>query len=146
MSSRVYLSFPPRGHKLRPTSVTVSTLTSASNAVTVLSSPRYTERPDIALYAISPLFLLTTPSSPHCTLKASQGKTRFPNRIRSGNRPPLVRMSAPAHKSLLVHNIVSMLSHRVISTRGHGCPFKCHEEVLYLQPLIPPKRFDISPP
>ena len=23
---------------------------------------------------------------------------------------------------------------------------KCHEEVLYLQPLIPPKRFDISPP
>ena len=27
-----------------------------------------------------------------------------------------------------------------------GDPFKCHEEVLYLQPLIPPKRFDISPP
>ena len=26
-----------------------------------------------------------------------------------------------------------------------GNPFKCHEEVLYLQPLIPPKRFDISP-
>ena len=22
-------------------------------------------------------------------------------------------------------------------------PFKCHEEVLHLQPLIPPKRFDI---
>ena len=27
-----------------------------------------------------------------------------------------------------------------------GNPFKCHEEVLYLQPLIPPKRFDIIPP
>ena len=27
-----------------------------------------------------------------------------------------------------------------------GNPFKCHEEVLYLQPLIPPKRFDIYPP
>ena len=27
-----------------------------------------------------------------------------------------------------------------------GNPFECHEEVLYLQPLIPPKRFDISPP
>ena len=27
-----------------------------------------------------------------------------------------------------------------------GNLFKCHEEVLYLQPLIPPKRFDISPP
>ena len=24
-----------------------------------------------------------------------------------------------------------------------GNPFKCHEEVLYLQPLIPSKRFDI---
>ena len=24
-----------------------------------------------------------------------------------------------------------------------GHPFKCHEEVLYLQPMIPPKRFDI---
>ena len=27
-----------------------------------------------------------------------------------------------------------------------GNPFKWHEEALYLQPLIPPKRFDISPP
>ena len=27
-----------------------------------------------------------------------------------------------------------------------GNPFKCHEEVLYLQPVIPPKRFDIFPP
>ena len=27
-----------------------------------------------------------------------------------------------------------------------GNPFKCHEEGLYLQPLIPPKRFDIFPP
>ena len=27
-----------------------------------------------------------------------------------------------------------------------GNPFKCNEEVLYLQPLIPPKRFDIPPP
>ena len=25
-------------------------------------------------------------------------------------------------------------------------PFKCHEDVLSLQPMIPPKRFDISPP
>ena len=27
-----------------------------------------------------------------------------------------------------------------------GNLFKCHEEVLYLQPLIPPKRFDFFPP
>ena len=28
----------------------------------------------------------------------------------------------------------------------HQGTFKCHEEILYLQPLIPPKRFDIFPP
>ena len=27
-----------------------------------------------------------------------------------------------------------------------GNPLKCHEEVLYLQPMIPPKRFDLFPP
>ena len=27
-----------------------------------------------------------------------------------------------------------------------GNPFECHEEVLSLQPMIPPKRFDIFPP
>ena len=27
-----------------------------------------------------------------------------------------------------------------------GNPFKCHEEVLYLQPMIPPERFDIFSP
>ena len=27
-----------------------------------------------------------------------------------------------------------------------GNPFKCHEENLCLQPMIPPKRFDIFPP
>ena len=27
-----------------------------------------------------------------------------------------------------------------------GNPFICHEEILYLQPLIPPKRFDIFSP
>ena len=27
-----------------------------------------------------------------------------------------------------------------------GNPFKCHAEVLYLQPMIPPKRFDIFSP
>ena len=26
-----------------------------------------------------------------------------------------------------------------------GNPFKCHEEVLYLQPFIQPKHFDIFP-
>ena len=34
--------------------------------------------------------------------------------------------------------------HPMLSASGNL--FKCHEEVLYLQPLIPPKRFDIFPP
>ena len=35
-----------------------------------------------------------------------------------------------------------MLLTRCYLHRGRNL-FKCHEEVLYLQPLIPPKRFDI---
>ena len=27
-----------------------------------------------------------------------------------------------------------------------GNPFKCHEEILYFQPMIPPKRYEIPPP
>ena len=27
-----------------------------------------------------------------------------------------------------------------------GNSFKCHGEVLYLQPMVPPKRFDTFPP
>ena len=27
-----------------------------------------------------------------------------------------------------------------------GNPFKCHEEILLLQPMIPPKHFDMFPP
>ena len=35
----------------------------------------------------------------------------------------------------------------ILLTQPSGNPFKCHEEVLYLQPMIPPiKRFDIFPP
>ena len=75
-------------------------------------TPRYSKRPDVALYAVGPLFLLPTPPPAHCSAPSS-----FPNMIHSGNRPPLIiRMSAPTHKSHLVHNVVSMLSHPVISS------------------------------
>ena len=40
---------------------------------------------------------------------------RFSNTIRFGSRPPLIRMSVPAHKSLLVRKVISMPSHPVIS-------------------------------
>ena len=41
-----------------------------------------------------------------------------------------------AHRS---HKVDSMLL-------PSGNPFKCHEEVWSLQPMIPPERFDIFPP
>ena len=80
MSSRVYLFFPPRGHDLRPPSVTVSTHISASIAVAFQSSPMPNARMSLStmiyvwshMYAIGSLFLLllprplnTAPSSPH---------------------------------------------------------------------------------
>ena len=71
MSSHGYLFFPPRGHEPLPT------LRDRLNLHLSLwcrrfPVPRYAKRPDVALYAIGPLFLLPTPSSPHCTLKVSK--------------------------------------------------------------------------
>ena len=34
----------------------------------------------------------------------------------------------------------------ILLTQCYYHPFKCHEEVLYFQLLIPPKRFDIFSP
>ena len=91
---------------LRPPSVTVSTHTSASNAITF-------QRPDVTLYAIDPLYLLPIPSFPHCTLKARQGKVSEHNSLW---QPPAAHSDErSARKSILVHNTVSMLSYRVIS-------------------------------
>ena len=39
---------------------------------------------------------------------------------------------------------IILLTQSMLSASGN--PFKCHEEVLFLLPLIPPKRFDIFPP
>ena len=72
MSSRVYLFFPPRGHEPPPT------LRDRLNPHVSLQQrcrfpiPRFAKRPDVALYAIGPFFLLPTPSPPYCTLKVSK--------------------------------------------------------------------------
>ena len=39
-----------------------------------------------------------------------------------------------------------LLDRKIIEEQANRNPFKCHEEVLSLQPMIPPKRFDIFPP
>ena len=35
---------------------------------------------------------------------------------------------------------------KLLTQRYYHRGFKCHREVLYLQPMIPPKHFDIFPP
>ena len=71
MSSRVFLFFPPRGHEPPPT------LRDRLNPNLSLYRHRFpiarnVKRPDVALYAVGPLFLLPTPSSTHCALKVSE--------------------------------------------------------------------------
>ena len=71
MSSRVCLCFPPRGHEPPPALRDHLNL-HLSLQRRRFSIPRYAKRPDVALYAFGPLFLLPTPSSPRCTLKVSE--------------------------------------------------------------------------
>ena len=92
---------------LRPLSVTASTHTSAFNAVAFHSPVMPNARMSPCTQSVDSF------SFPHRPLRTAP--LRFPNMIRFGSRPPFVRMSVPAHKSLLVRNVVSMLSHRVIS-------------------------------
>ena len=92
---------------LRPPSVTASTQTSAFPAIVSQSPVMPNARMSLCTqlvhyFSFPPRPLRTAPS-------------RFPNMIRFGNRPPLIRRSVPVYKSLLVRNIVSMLSHPVIS-------------------------------
>ena len=97
---------------LRLPSVTVSTHTSVFEAF-VFQSPAmpnarmsfYTQ--SVHSFSFPPRPLRTAPS-------------RFSKTIRFGSRPPLIWMSVPAHKSLLVRNVVSMLSHPVISRAANN--------------------------
>ena len=71
MSGRVFLFLPPRGHEPPPT------LRDRLNPNLSLYRhrfpiPRYAKRPDVALYTVSPFFLLPTSSSTHCALKVSE--------------------------------------------------------------------------
>ena len=93
---------------LHPPSVTVSTCTSASNAVAF-------QPPAVLNTRMS---LGTQPGqsfpSPRCPLRSAP--SGFLNAIPLGSRLPLIRVrSAPAPKRLVVRSVVSMLPHRVIS-------------------------------
>ena len=92
---------------LRPPSMTVSTHTAASNAVAFHCSSAPNARMSLCTQSVHSFSFLPRP--------LRTARSRFPNTIRFGSRPPLIRMSAPSHKSILVRNVVSMLSHRVTS-------------------------------
>ena len=84
-------SFLRAAINLRPSSVTVSTHTSAYNVVAFHSPAMPNARMSLCTvhsFSSLPRPLRTAPS-------------RFSNTIGLGNRPSLVRMSVPAHKSLI---------------------------------------------
>ena len=100
-------SFLHAAMNLHPLSVTVSIHTSASKAVAFQSPAMPNARMSLCAQSVHYFSFLPRP--------LRTASSRFPNTIRFGSRPPLIRMNAPAHKSLLVRNVVSMLSHRIIS-------------------------------
>ena len=106
MSGRVFLFFPSRGHEPLPTL--------RDRLKPQPLTPSFSNLPLCQTPGCRSVHSWSTPS-PFPPRPLRTAPSRFPNRIRFGNRPPLIRRSVPAHKSLLVRNVVSMLSHRVIS-------------------------------
>ena len=100
-------SFLHAAMNLRPPYATVSTHTSAFNTVAFQSPAMPNARMSLWTQSVHSF------SFPPRPLRREP--SRFPKTIRFGSRPPLIRRSVPAHKSLLVRNVVSMLSHPVIS-------------------------------
>ena len=93
---------------LRPPSVTVSTHTSAYNAVDFQSPAMPNARTSLCMQSVHYFF---------CPLRPLRtAVSRFPNTIPFfGNLLSLIRMSTPAHNSVLVRNFVSIFSRGVIS-------------------------------
>ena len=110
-ASTAYFLHVPK--PLRPPSVAVSTHISTSNTVTL--QPRYAKRLDVALYAISPLFLLPAPFALHCTLKVSEHDLLW--------QPPAAHSdeSSPPSTKVFSCAMFSQYSPTELS-RGHGCP------------------------
>ena len=106
ISSRVYVFFPSPVTNLRPPSVTVSTHTSAFKAVAFQSTAMPNARMLLWTQSVHSF------SFPPRSLRTAS--LRVPKTIRFGSRPPVIRRSVPAHKSLLVRKVVSMLSHSVV--------------------------------
>ena len=115
MSSRVYLFFPPRGHKAPPT---VRDRLDPHLCLQRRRFPisRYAKRPDVALYAIGSLFLLPTSSSLDCTHKVSEHESLWqPPAAHSDERP------CPQKSSRAQRRLNALTPHHLEGTvvRGH---------------------------
>ena len=101
-------SFLHAAMNFRPPSVTASTHTPPFNAVAFQSPAMPDARMSLCTLSVYSFFF---PPRPLRTAPST-----FPNTIRFGSRPPLIRMSVPAHKSIMP----SQCSHTWLS-QGHGC-------------------------
>ena len=144
MSSRVYLFFPPRGHKSPPT------LCDRLNPPLCLQRlrfpvPRYAKRLDVALYAIGPLVFLPAPSFPLCTLTFPGDDLLWqPPATRSDERPrpqtssrtqscPNASTSSYLEGTLVRGQTLGRRSVRNRSTIFRSCPvlFALHPHVFW---------------
>ena len=107
MPSPVYLFLLHATMNLRLPSLAISTHILAFNAVAFQSPVMLNARMPLCTQSVHSF---SFPSRPLCTVPS-----RFLNTIRFDSRPQLIRVSVPADKRFLVRNVVSMLSHRVIS-------------------------------
>ena len=96
-------SCPHTVTNLRPSSVTISTQASASNAVAFQTPTNPNAYMSLCMQSVHSF---SFPSRPLRTA---------PSRFLGSRPPPLIQMSAPAHKSILARNVVATLSHRVVS-------------------------------
>ena len=112
MCSRAFLLIHPCGHK--PPRTPHDRLNShACLERHHFPVPRYDKLPDVALYAIYPLFLLPTP----CPLRTAP--SRLPKTICFRNHPPLNRERAPLPTKILSCARLSKCSYMHLS-RGRG--------------------------
>ena len=63
-----------------------------------------------------------------------------------GKNVKMFRWDHRLQRQKALHGIQTGFPMVVTLAIGEYNPFKCHEDVLSLQPMIPPKRFDIFPP
>ena len=106
-------SFLHAAINLRPPSVTVSTHTSASNAV----ASQFHDMPN-ACMSLCTQSVHSFSSPPHPLRTAPR---RFPNMIHFGNRPPLIRISAPPLPTKVFSCATSSQCSHIRLSQGHGC-------------------------